>query len=359
MVDTPGFNDTEIEDEDIYYKIIDWLKDFHEKGQKLSGLIYLHPINKTREKGSDVQSLKVFKRLVGSENYTKIVIGLTFYDIEDPETTASRERELRESPDMWADMIAAGATVTRIPFDKDECISLIAKMACKETMTLQAERELFEQNKSAAELSAMKEMQDQEELRIMRLKEEMEQTTQQMIFDEQIRLTSEFSAERAKLAQQLFEERQAMQVLEQEILLLKDACEREKEDGRALKLQHSREEELWKQKVDQEKQEVEAEKENAMNAFVQMKIEEVEDVSHAIKQIGKIQDYITSKGMVFGKYLDAAKELKSRPQSINDIRLAKNRGCFFSGWPCYVCWLPLQIDEPMPSRSNPSYPRLL
>jgi len=261
LVDTPGFNDTELEDEDAYYLLIGWLKDFHNKGQKFSGLIYLHPINKTREKGSDVRSLKIFKELVDRDNFDNIVIGLTFHDVEDSEIAASRERTLRESPDFWADMVAAGATVTRIPFDKDECISLIAKMAEKKMMTLQAERELFNENKSAAETSAMEGMQDHEELKIIQLKEEMQQATQQILFKERIRLTSQLSAERATLEQQLFEERQAKQVLEEEVLMWMDACEKEKEDAQAIKLQHDREEELRGQKNNQEKREKEAKEE--------------------------------------------------------------------------------------------------
>jgi hypothetical protein len=352
LVDTPGFNDTNLDDEDIYYKIIDWLKDFHGKGQKLSGLIYLHPINNRREKGSDLQSLKVFKKLVGSENYTNIIIGLTFYDLEDPEAVMAREQELRESSDMWADMIAAGATVVKVPFNKDECISLIKTMIGTETMTLQAERELFEQNLSAAELSAMTEMRDQEDLKIMRLKEEMEQISQQMIFDERIRLMSEFSVERAALEQELFKERQTKQALEEEILLWKAACEKEKEDSRALELQHSREEQLRKQKAEQEKREMEMKAEIARNAEVQMKIEKSKDIDHAMDQAAKIKTYVTSKAKVFWTYLDLAEKKAYKPQSWASIRSSINARTVLVGAPCNICWLTIPLDEPLLGRST-------
>jgi hypothetical protein len=348
LVDTPGFNDTDMEDEDVYYQLIDWLKDFHNKGKKLSGLIYLHPINKTREKGSDVRSLKIFKKLVGRDNFDNIVIGLTFYDVEDPEIAASRERTLCESPDFWADMVAAGAMVTRIPFDKDECISLIAKMTAKKKMTLQAERELFNENKSAAETSAMEEMQDHEELKIIRLKEEMQQATQQMLFDERIRLASQFSAERATLEQQLFEERQAKQVLEEEIIMWKNACEKEEEDARSLKLQHDREEELRRQKTEQEKREKEAKEERERNEKVQKEIEDKKDIDHAKSQIAKIVAYITSKETLLCEYARAAD--RSQVQGVLATGINRSKAFFVIGWHCTVCWSVLPSDERLLSK---------
>ena len=45
----------------------------------------------------------------------------------------------------------------------------------------------------------MEEMQDHEELRIIRLKEEMQQASQKMLFNERRRPTSQFSVEQATL----------------------------------------------------------------------------------------------------------------------------------------------------------------
>jgi len=46
LVDTLGFNDTELGDEEVCDLLIEWLKEFHEKGQSFSGLIYMHLMNK-------------------------------------------------------------------------------------------------------------------------------------------------------------------------------------------------------------------------------------------------------------------------------------------------------------------------
>lgn len=350
LVDTPGFNDTRMDNEDVCNQLVEWLREFHSEGKKLNGLIYLHPINKTRVKGSDVQSLKIFKNLVGNDNFHNVVIGLTFHDREDPETAATRKRELCESRDFWADIIAGGATVTDIPFDKDKCISLIAKMAGKEKITLQVEREIFDENKPAAETSAMKEMSDHEELKIIRLKEEMQKDTQQKLFNERSRLASQFSAERATLEQQLFEEWQAKQVLEEEIIMWKNACEKKEEDARFLKLQHDREEELKRQKTGQEKREKEAKEERERNERVQKEIEDKRDTDHAKSQIAKIAAYTTSKETLFYEYCRPANLWQVQGSLTTGINLSK--AAFAIGYRCTVCWSVLPSDEPFLSKST-------
>lgn len=353
LVDTPGFNDTDMEDEDVYLLLTDWIKETHEKGRKFSGLLYLHPINKTREKGSDVRSLKIFKRLVGNTNFHNVIIGMTFCDVEEPEVVASRERVLRESPEFWADMVTAGATVTRIPFDNnDECIALIAQMAEQSTMTLQVEDEMFSQNKSAAETSAMEVMPHHEEIKAIRLQEEMEEAAQQMLYDERIRLTTQFAAERAAFEQKLFEEQQAKQLVEEELLTWKAACEKEREDNRAVKLQRQREEDLRNKKVEQDKKEEEAQRTKEKMAEDDRLRQQKEDKEYTKRQVGKIMEYLKSKLALMRRYTGLANSeqlvrLKSTATS--------NSASFFSGLRCNVCWSLLPWNEPCLGKSINTY----
>ena len=354
LVDTPGFNDSELEDEDIYYKLLDWLKAFHERGQKFSGLLYLHPINKTREKGSDVRSLKVFRRLVGESNYNNIVIGLTFCDLESPEVVASRERTLRESPDFWASMIAAGASVTRISSDKDECIALVARMAQMRTVNLQATKEMFEENRTAAQTSGMEEMQDHEELKMIRMREEMEQAAQKTLFDERLRLTCQFSEERAALEQQLFEAQEAKQVLEEEMLTWKGACEKEQEDCRSMKLQYDRAEVLRKQKEEHVKREEKAREGKLKLEKAKSENEERLDKEHAMRQIAKIMTYSRSK---FALFIKMRKSASADLQKVSIARTSKGAD-YFAGLHCMVCWVILPPTEPILGEFRSSFSTL-
>ena len=348
LVDTPGFNDTDLEDEDVYYLLTDWIKETHEQGRKFSGLLYLHPINKTREKGSDVRSLKIFKRLVGNTNFSNVVIGMTFCDVEDPEVVASREQTLRDSPEFWGDMVAAGATVTRISADNtDECMALVAQMAGQNTMTLQVEKELFEENKSAVETSGMQEMPHHDEIKEIRLREEIQLAAQKMLYDERVKLTTQFAAERAALEQKLFEERQAKQLIEEELLTWKLTCEKEKEENEALKWQYQLEEDLRKQKVEQQKKEAEAREMKAKMAEDDRLHEEREDKEYAKRQIQKTDALVKSQMAVFRKF-EVASNAATR-QSYAATLLNKG-GIRLDGIPCELCWCVLPGCEPFLGR---------
>ncbi|MCJ1431797.1 hypothetical protein MMC27_001152 [Xylographa pallens] len=48
LIDTPGFDDTEISDHDVLGIIADWLHERYEAGQLLTGIFYLQPITKNR-----------------------------------------------------------------------------------------------------------------------------------------------------------------------------------------------------------------------------------------------------------------------------------------------------------------------
>ena len=52
LVDTPGFDDTEMSDFQILHAIAAWLEKSCEKGRRLNGLVYLHRITNTRMSGS-------------------------------------------------------------------------------------------------------------------------------------------------------------------------------------------------------------------------------------------------------------------------------------------------------------------
>lgn len=345
LVDTPGFNDTQLEDEDVLQLLLDWLKNFHLNGSRFSGLLYLYPINKTREKGSDRRSLKVFQRLVGSQNFGHVVIGITFHDQEDPSVVDARERTLRESKDFWADMVAAGTTVTRISSDERSCRELVARMAGRrQAITLQAEQEIFDEHRPVAEISAMAEMQDHNELKLLRLREDMERMAQQMVFDERVRLTLQFSEERAELEQKLFEQRQAALLVEEELIIWKNTCEKDKEDAKAMQLQHARAEELHKQEREQKERESELEAEKARSEKAQTESKKKEDLRYAKAQYQKDKAICSAKGDVLKKYSKIAKD--NGVDIFELVPTSYPRFSVFIGRRCVMCWSVLDWNLP-------------
>ena len=75
LVDTPGFDDTSVSDEDILKKIMTEL-DSH---QQLLGIIYLHRITDVRLSGSSSRGFKILQQLCPPESYEKIVLATTMW----------------------------------------------------------------------------------------------------------------------------------------------------------------------------------------------------------------------------------------------------------------------------------------
>ena len=174
LIDTPGFDDTEVDDEDIFEKLAEYLETSYRKGQKLSGLIYLHRISSNREKGSDLRNLRMFQKLCGENNFANILIGMTWWDKEKPEIVAAREKVLRESDMFWGSMISGGARVARIPFEAQSCISLIESIVSDEKMTLRIQEEMVLENKAAADTGAAAEMTNYQQMQAIRDFEDLE-----------------------------------------------------------------------------------------------------------------------------------------------------------------------------------------
>ncbi len=80
LVDTPGFDDTNMSDFEILQTIATWLEATFEKGQLLSGVIYLHRITNTRVAGSARRALHVFQRICGEDNYKNVILATTFWN---------------------------------------------------------------------------------------------------------------------------------------------------------------------------------------------------------------------------------------------------------------------------------------
>lgn len=173
LIDTPGFDDGERTDEDIFDCLAEWLRQSHAKGQRLSGLLYLHRIIANREKGSDLRNLKVFKSLCGSKNFDKIVLGITWWDKAEPDVALARESMLRDEPEFWGDMLKAGARMRRISHEHAGCINLLQEFAQNRPAPLLIQEEMA-QGIKPSDTSAAEQMSDYQEIRAIRDAETLE-----------------------------------------------------------------------------------------------------------------------------------------------------------------------------------------
>ncbi|KAF9004216.1 P-loop containing nucleoside triphosphate hydrolase protein [Cyathus striatus] len=112
ILDTPGFDDTDVDDAEILRRISVWLGLSYTKKMKLGGVIYLHEISQTRMLGTSRQNLDMFKELCGTEAMKSVVLGTTKWSAVSPmELGVSRENQLKET--YWAEFLKHGSSIHR------------------------------------------------------------------------------------------------------------------------------------------------------------------------------------------------------------------------------------------------------
>ena len=149
LVDTPGFDDTHISDFEILQAIAKWLDTAFDKGQLLSGIVYLHRITDTRVAGSARRALQLFQRICGEDNFRNIILATTFWNsiAHCEETGIDREQQLLNNEGLWKCMKEKGAQTTRLARDYKTILPALINMAAKPGVILRIQHEL---NKSCS-----------------------------------------------------------------------------------------------------------------------------------------------------------------------------------------------------------------
>ena len=144
LVDTPGFDDTNMSDFEILRAIAKWLETVFEKGQLLSGIVYLHRITDTRVAGSARRALHLFQRICGEDNYKNVILATTFWNsiAHCEEIGVDREQQLLSNEGFWKCMKEKGAQTTRLARDYKTILPALLNMAAKPLVTLRIQHEL-------------------------------------------------------------------------------------------------------------------------------------------------------------------------------------------------------------------------
>lgn len=159
LVDTPGFDDVERTDAQVLKEVAYWLTVAYETTRRLSGIIYLHPILHSRMTGSMVKNLAVFEKLVGADNFEKVILVTTMWDaLKDGYDGVRREQELKEK--HWASMIERGSVTARSAGDRASVLRIVERIAFDQRASslpvLAIQREMVDEHKSLADTGAAK-----------------------------------------------------------------------------------------------------------------------------------------------------------------------------------------------------------
>ncbi|CAA7262287.1 unnamed protein product [Cyclocybe aegerita] len=111
LVDTPGFDDTFVDDVEILRQIANWLAASYRRRMPIGGVLYLHDISLKRFTGTARRNLEMFRRLCGQDALPKVIVVTTSWNLD---TLESRERrEVQMKSIHWKPMMDAGAEVRR------------------------------------------------------------------------------------------------------------------------------------------------------------------------------------------------------------------------------------------------------
>lgn len=157
LVDTPGFDDSHVDvtDAKILRMIATFLTREYNRGEsRLSGLIYVHPINNTRMGKTLQRNLELFKALCGLDSLKNVVIVTTMWDMVTPEEGSQHEQELRSSEQMFKPLLCEGAIMIPHNRTSKSAAHVINHLLGKEPTTTLIVREIAQQNKTLGETSA-------------------------------------------------------------------------------------------------------------------------------------------------------------------------------------------------------------
>jgi hypothetical protein len=154
LVDTPGFNDTYLDDAAILAQLSSFMETTYRAQVKLTAIIYLHPITNDRLEGSALDNLSLFRKLCGPKFYPNVILATTFWSKVDTQVGSRREAELMETEEFWGSMCNRGSEVIRLPDDQESCIKLLLRLANKPKVSLQIQEELVDQGLSIGKTAA-------------------------------------------------------------------------------------------------------------------------------------------------------------------------------------------------------------
>ncbi|KAF9032981.1 P-loop containing nucleoside triphosphate hydrolase protein [Panaeolus papilionaceus] len=159
IVDTPGFNDTNKSDLEIFKLISEWLRQRFTNQVYLAGLIYLHRISDNRMGGTTLKNLKIFEELCGKDCFHKITLATTMWDdVESEELGILREQELKS--DYFSLMLDRSADYKRLGHSKESARDLLDSIIdrARELRPLSLQKELVAYQKDLPHTKAGRKM---------------------------------------------------------------------------------------------------------------------------------------------------------------------------------------------------------
>lgn len=212
LIDTPGFDDTNMTDADVLRNLADWLAFTYSHGIKLHGVLYLHRITDVRMQGSAKKNLLMFNKLCGEHALRKVVLVTTMWEnLKTQDEGETREEELRTTDEFWGWMSARGSRIERHTNDAESGKRLLEffvppdRRKTPEKVVLTIQEEMADQNKSLENTKAGEAVLDVirlESVRINQTLEEFQQSARENMLEMDTRRRQDLEEIMADMKQQ-------------------------------------------------------------------------------------------------------------------------------------------------------------
>ncbi|KUI64665.1 GTP-binding protein A [Cytospora mali] len=161
IYDTPGFDDTEGRDAEIFTKISKYLASSNARDRLLNGVIFMQQITEVRVPASERNRTRLFKEIVGAENYNQVAIVSTMWNQVNKDFGEKNEKNRAGDENVWGDMMGRGAQVFRFQNDAESALAIVRHFLNSRTFPharMKLQKELSLHNGHLNQTSACKEL---------------------------------------------------------------------------------------------------------------------------------------------------------------------------------------------------------
>ncbi|PPQ74129.1 hypothetical protein CVT24_012841 [Panaeolus cyanescens] len=158
LIDTPGFDDTNKSDLQIFQLISAWLERTFLQQIPISGVVYLHRISDNRMGGTALRNLSIFQDLCGKESFKRVILATSMWDDVEEDIRKSRMEDLKNV--YWKPMIDLEATVIEFDITKASPVDILWPIIQKasDVGPLQLQSELTDLHKDLPDTEAGRQM---------------------------------------------------------------------------------------------------------------------------------------------------------------------------------------------------------
>ncbi|KAF9260261.1 hypothetical protein L218DRAFT_1079502 [Marasmius fiardii PR-910] len=181
LIDTPGFDDTNVSDADILELIATFLASTYQNGKKLAGVIYIHRISDFRMGGISIRNFKMFRKLCGESTLKNVLIVTNMWGEVSRRIGEARELELKSDDMFFKPVLDKKARLVRHDNTPETARAILSLLVQNEPLPLCIQTELVDEGaKSIADTAAGGELNRELEKHVEKHRKEIEKVEAEM-----------------------------------------------------------------------------------------------------------------------------------------------------------------------------------